>query len=141
MAIQGFISIALDDATLKKIAGFSGLRSELTDAISLALDEGAQIVAQTAEDNTWIAFQNPTGNLVDHITYGPAGVLKSEVVVDVPYAKRLEFGFHGADSLGRVYNNAPEPYAEPALLESTNEILLIVRNSIYDLFDQIATLS
>ncbi len=25
----------------------------------------------------------------------------------MPYARRIEFGFHGTDSLGRYYNNAP----------------------------------
>lgn len=27
-----------------------------------------------------------------------------------PYAARLEFGFHGIDSLGRRYNQAPRPH-------------------------------
>lgn len=31
------------------------------------------------------------------------------------YAARIEFGFVGADSLGRVYNQAPQPYMTPAV--------------------------
>jgi hypothetical protein len=30
------------------------------------------------------------------------------------YARRIELGFRGPDSLGRVYNQAPAPYVEPA---------------------------
>mgnify|MGYP000860361228 FL=1 len=33
----------------------------------------------------------------------------------VPYAMRLEFGFAGTDSLGRVYNQPPYPAAGPAM--------------------------
>ncbi|MEU8682982.1 HK97 gp10 family phage protein [Streptomyces sp. NPDC048611] len=32
-----------------------------------------------------------------------------------PYGRRLEFGFVGADSLGRVYNQPPFPHVQPAL--------------------------
>lgn len=39
-----------------------------------------------------------------------------QVVVDVgtnkPQGRRLEFGFYGADSLGRVYNQPPFPHVE-----------------------------
>ncbi len=33
---------------------------------------------------------------------------------NVPYGRRLEFGFVGADSLGRIYNQAPRPHWRPA---------------------------
>ncbi|BCK74007.1 hypothetical protein Srufu_079600 (plasmid) [Streptomyces libani subsp. rufus] len=32
-----------------------------------------------------------------------------------PYGRRLEFGFVGADSLGRVYNQPPFPHVQPSL--------------------------
>ncbi|MFG2532830.1 hypothetical protein [Streptomyces sp. NPDC048516] len=32
-----------------------------------------------------------------------------------PYGRRLEFGFVGADSLGRVYNQPPYPHVQPSL--------------------------
>ena len=37
------------------------------------------------------------------------------VGTDLPYARRLEFGFVGPDKLGRVYNQAPRPYFRPPL--------------------------
>ena len=33
------------------------------------------------------------------------------------YSRRLELGFKGPDSLGRVYNQAPKPYVRPAFEE------------------------
>lgn len=34
-----------------------------------------------------------------------------------PQARRLEFGFVGSDSLGRVYNQAPQPHVRPSIEE------------------------
>ncbi|QLJ06738.1 HK97 gp10 family phage protein (plasmid) [Streptomyces sp. NEAU-sy36] len=34
---------------------------------------------------------------------------------DLPYGRRLEFGFVGMDSLGRNYNQPPFPHVQPAL--------------------------
>ena len=35
-------------------------------------------------------------------------------VVGVPQARRIELGFQGKDSLGRVFNQPPFPYLRPA---------------------------
>ena len=35
---------------------------------------------------------------------------------DNPYARRIELGFTGYDSLGRYYDQAPRPYLLPAFL-------------------------
>jgi hypothetical protein len=34
---------------------------------------------------------------------------------ELPYGRRLEFGFTGTDSLGRNYNQPPFPHVEPAI--------------------------
>lgn len=39
------------------------------------------------------------------------------VGTNVEYARRTEFGFQGADSLGRVYDQAAQPYLRPAVDE------------------------
>jgi hypothetical protein len=39
------------------------------------------------------------------------------------YARRLELGFVGADSMGRTVNQAPRPYLRPAVLENRKRIL------------------
>lgn len=40
-----------------------------------------------------------------------------------PQARRLEYGFVGADSLGRVYNQPPYPWLTPAVPEISDAIL------------------
>lgn len=37
------------------------------------------------------------------------------VSTDAPQANRLEYGFYGADSMGRVYRQAPLPHVRPAV--------------------------
>lgn len=47
---------------------------------------------------------------------------------NVPYARRIELGFHGTDRLGRAYNQWAYPYLRPAVLENVTRIKqLIVR--------------
>lgn len=38
------------------------------------------------------------------------------------YARRIELGFRGPDSLGRVFNQLGKPYVKPAVLESIPRI-------------------
>ncbi len=42
---------------------------------------------------------------------------------NAPQGRRLEFGFVGADSLGRVYNQPPYPHAGPAFDEIAPQFL------------------
>lgn len=46
-----------------------------------------------------------------------ANSITSTTGTDRPQAARLEYGFHGMDALGRVYNQPPFPHAGPALDE------------------------
>jgi hypothetical protein len=72
-----------------------------------------------------------TGNLRDHIHTEQVidEPLRQEVIVtpvvessneygfDPAYARRIELGFVGVDSLGRNYHQAPQPYMRPAFEE------------------------
>lgn len=49
---------------------------------------------------------------------------------EVPYAARIEFGFSGADSLGRVYNQAAQPYMRPALVNNRQAVTQEFSSSI-----------
>ena len=55
------------------------------------------------------------------------------VGTDAPQARRLEFGFVGADKLGRVYNQAPRPHIRPALDENRGTAVAEFRAAIGDI--------
>jgi len=63
----------------------------------------------------------PTGRLRSSITHEVEGTT-GRVGTNVEYARRVELGFVGADSLGRVYNQSPRPYLRPALHKNEKAI-------------------
>jgi hypothetical protein len=55
------------------------------------------------------------------------------VGTDAPQARRLEYGFVGADRLGRVYNQPPRPHVRPALDENRGAAVDEFRAAIGDI--------
>jgi hypothetical protein len=57
-------------------------------------------------------------SLVDHVGARPRPFrpVRRHRVSNVVYAKRIEEGFHGTDSLGRRYNQPAYPFLRPALI-------------------------
>lgn len=49
------------------------------------------------------------------------------VAPTVVYARRIELGFKGPDSLGRVYNQQPDPYLKPAVHDSLPRVARIIQ--------------
>lgn len=45
-----------------------------------------------------------------------------------PYARRIELGFVGTDSLGRVYNQPPYPYFRPGVRRAARDMGTTARN-------------
>jgi hypothetical protein len=58
--------------------------------------------------------------------------LKSTVNFGAVYAKRMEYGFVGTDSLGRTYDQAPRPFARPAMENKRAEIANTIATAIAD---------
>ncbi len=52
---------------------------------------------------------------------------------DQPQGPRLEFGFVGADKLGRIYNQAPRPHLRPALDENRGAAVEEFRGAVADI--------
>jgi len=60
------------------------------------------------------ALQASIGHAVEQGEEGPRAV----VFAATPYARRLELGFFGTDTLGRRYTQAPRPFLRRALQET-----------------------
>lgn len=50
---------------------------------------------------------------------------ETQVGPHVPYGHRIEAGFHGADAIGRHYDESAEPYIEPAYDAAREEVPMI----------------
>jgi hypothetical protein len=59
------------------------------------------------------------------VTVEPNAVV-GRVGTNVVYARRLELGFVGTDSLGRNINQEARPYLRPSLEENRNEIIRLL---------------
>ena len=123
---SNFFTMSFDTASLASIAQMYGFPSYLSSEVATALQQAGDLLTQTAQDNTWSAFQNPTGALADSIQPTMQSPYEVIIGVGVPYGHRLEAGFFGTDSLGRVYNQAAEPYLQPALDADQDQVLALV---------------
>ncbi|MFE4535801.1 HK97 gp10 family phage protein [Streptomyces scopuliridis] len=50
--------------------------------------------------------------------HSSGGQVTAEVFSDAPQSRRLEYGFVGADSIGRHYRQPPFPHVEPAFRQT-----------------------
>lgn len=92
-----------------------------------ALEKGAQIVEADARARV----KKVTRRLERSIHNEPMPEsLAFKVCTDEPYAKRIERGFVGKDSLGRRYNQPAQPYMRPALNLNRERIFEIVRDAV-----------
>lgn len=137
--MAGLLDIAFDAASLSAMANFSNFSSFLDPEMSATMEQIGELLVQAMQANTETAFKNPTGQLRDSITAQMQGPMEVVIDVDVPYAQRLEYGFGPggspqADSLGRIYHNPPEPYAQPALLASEDQIALMMDDALSQAF-------
>ncbi len=54
----------------------------------------------------------------------------AQVMPGMPYSRRLEFGFIGLDSLGRMYNQGPRPYMRPAFDMHSDDAVNVIRDTL-----------
>lgn len=114
-----------------------GLKLSVPEAAQLIVDEAKTIVPVD------------TGNLRDHIHQEPlideperqiaqvAPMVEADNKwgFDPAYARRIEYGFVGTDSLGLTYNQAAQPYMRPAFDAKAAEATLTIKEGIYSELD------
>ncbi len=125
-----FVDITYDAQSLQEIVNMQHFSQFLNPLMEERMRKIGDIVVQAAVANTWAVFQQPTGNLAGTIVAIPNGPLEVDIGSNEGYARRLEEGFHGTDSLGRSYNNEPEPYLMPALEENSDEIIQEMQDAV-----------
>lgn len=65
--------------------------------------------------------------------YEGGGQFSAMVGTNLPQGRRLEFGFHGVDSLGRAYNQQPLPHFGPALDETETPFVAAVSTMLEEI--------
>ena len=90
---------------------------EIADKIQQGLQKAVLVVERQAKEDCPV----DTGRLRSSITSEVKGD-EGKVGTNVEYARRQEFGFSGADSRGRIFNQVPRPYLRPALDEKKQSV-------------------
>lgn len=125
------LDIQFDPTSMMAIGRLLSFDLMLEEEMAPSIDEAGQIVADAAIANTWTAFQHPTGKMASTIEPVMVSPLEVGIVVGAPQGFRLEYGFHGADSLGRIYDEAAEPYAGPALEANADKVMELMDSAVY----------
>lgn len=71
-----------------------------------------------------------TGTLRRSIEVKELGPGEVRVGSELPYAARIEFGFSGRDSLGRVYSQGARPYLRPSLDENRQRLRQAIADAV-----------
>ncbi|MGI5526805.1 HK97 gp10 family phage protein [Streptomyces syringium] len=99
-----------------------------TVAVRTAMHHSAQGLRERVQQN---ASGRPGPNVITgryrsswqaEVT-GAGPLVIAEVGTSAVQARRLEFGFSGADSLGRVYHQPPFPHLGPAVQQAGPELV------------------
>jgi len=64
-----------------------------------------------------------SGRLKGSIDFAMPTEFFTRVGSSMPYARRLEFGYVGTDSLGRQYHDPPRPWARPSVVKAKPKML------------------
>lgn len=83
-------------------------------AVDAWLQKKALDVEHDAKSNAPVLTGTLRRSIHHEVRHSPGGAT-AEIGTDVPYGRRIEEGFAGADSLGRVYDQPGQPYLGPAL--------------------------
>lgn len=123
----------------------------LFSAAQRGLKFGVSEAGQILEDEAKTLVPVDTGHLRDSIHQELIESSETRQVVAVTpayeepnpygfepaYARRIEYGFVGTDSLGRHYNQAPQPYMRPAFDTKQDEARQAIKDSIYGELDAV----
>lgn len=131
----------LDSLSLKVkymiIAARQGLKEGVSEAGGI-FEQEAKILVPVDSGNLRDAIH--TEHTVDtpevqQQTVTPAHEAGNRYGFDPAYARRIELGFVGQDSLGRNYHQAAQPYMAPAYENKKAEAVAAVKDGIYQRVD------
>ena len=136
---------------LKGVDALSLRTKALISAAQRGMKFGVAEAGQILEDEAKTQVPVETGHLRDSIHQELLESTDTRQVVAVTpayeepnpwgfepaYARRVEYGFAGTDSLGRHYHQAPEPYMRPAWDMKQDEARKAITEGIYQELDAV----
>lgn len=104
--------------------------------------EGALLFETAAKENAPVVSGDLKKSITTTHTLNTPEKQERMIEPKVPYGRRIEMGFVGADSLGRVYNQPPRPYMRPAFdvneAEAKATIVDHIREELHSATNEVA---
>ena len=126
------VELIVSDALQQKLQALARVAQD-PELLNASLIAAGQLIANDARARA----PYKTGTLRRSISVEPVGPGDVRVGSSVPYAARIEFGFIGADSRGRNYHQAAQPYLRPAFEENQQAVRQAVIDGALDLVRRI----
>ncbi len=82
--------------------------------------------------------QREMGPYFYEVSVHPAELAGNKWGLDPAYARRIEYGFIGTDSLGRNYHQAAQPYVRPAADSTKEPVIATLRNGFANAAGELA---
>ena len=134
---------------MKGVDSLSLVTKRLIEASRQGLNHGVSEAAQLFVDEAKALVPVDTGHLQDSIHAELLEQTDTRTVVAVTpayeesnpygfepaYARRIEYGFMGTDSLGRSYHQAAQPYMRPAFDNKQDEARQAIKDGIVQELD------
>jgi HK97 gp10 family phage protein len=138
VAITGLDALSLR-VQYMKTAARTGLKFGVSEAAGL-VEQEAKAIVPVESGNLQDAIH--TENTVDEPeiqeqTVTPAVEAGNKWGFDPAYARRIEMGFIGVDSLGRHYHQAAQPYMRPAYETQKQPAIDAIKNGILQELDAV----
>lgn len=105
------------------IAALRAIMVRVNAACEAAVAKSALAVQQAGMGKTKVRSGTLRRSWRMELLPSEGGVYAARVGPTTVYARRIELGFQGPDSLGRVYNQQPSPYVKPARDETLPAIM------------------
>lgn len=136
---------------LKGVDAVSLRTKALIAAAQRGLKFGVSEAGQILEDEAKTLVPVDTGHLQESIHQELVESTETRQVIAVTpayeepnkygfepaYARRIEYGFAGTDSLGRTYHQAAQPYMRPAFDMKQEEAKQAIKDGIYQELDAV----
>jgi Bacteriophage HK97-gp10, putative tail-component len=115
----------LKAGVLDAAARFEGAAKANAPVLTGRLRDGIHTETVTDTPQTQVLAVTPTVEAANKYGFEP------------PYARRIEYGFVGADSLGRNYHQAAQPYMRPAFDTEQSGAAGDINNGITDALEEV----
>lgn len=105
--------------------------NEASDVLEAAVVSGLLHVQNSAKDKVAKKSGSLSRSIHTEVIKKTPTIVEAASGTDLDYARRVEYGFSGYDSLGRLYNQSPRPYMRPAFDEnkerSSDTVVFVIK--------------